>query len=242
MGPHIISTTDTDNIVAQLKDLDVSRIHATNGIYGGSSKLFVPTNLACFQMISEKSGLVNLGDAFVIAVNSNVSLENNNKKLRALGKDVPPIQDQFARARNIAEPIALQFRNHPVIAMFYDEDAPAAADNRDVQQEDGLYDRLARHDFEMVTLSKGGFGTDPRKAPIIGTEVFQKVYAYPFSNDTKHIQNHCADISGEPMPLSDNVEIVRLTEEVGRHGTAYMSENNKVLFPINHPDLRPFKL
>ena len=50
---EFLSSTDADEIVRVLSKLGALRAHFTNGIYAGEQKVFVPTNLACFQMISE---------------------------------------------------------------------------------------------------------------------------------------------------------------------------------------------
>lgn len=211
--------------------------HFTNGVFAAPVKIIFPTNLACFQRQVEKSATSN--DALIIAVNSNESVEVANQKIQAQGREIPAFIDQMTRANNIAKPLSLQHPDREVIVLFYDEEAPAW--EKDFHETKGLYDRLKEAGFGLKSLFKGNFGTNPKAGPIIGEALFDEVIAFPLPHDTAALSNYCAGISGEARPLLPHTKVIRLTEEMGVHGYPYMNEQNKVLFPVKHPDLEMFR-
>ncbi|MDE2029252.1 MAG: hypothetical protein KGI97_01680, partial [Alphaproteobacteria bacterium] len=104
-----------------------------------------------------------------------------------------------------------------VVAIFYDEETPNA-----------LYDRLKANGFNLKTLFKWGYGTNPDAGVIEGAENFDKVFAYPLPNDTKPV---CTDITRK-TGQEGKVFVVDLREKIGRHGKPYISADNKCLFPM----------
>lgn len=230
MSLLVIDHTKPEDIIAELNRLQTSAIHATNGTYVAGPDIVVPTTLAGFQFIFDnavsKSG-ANAGDSILIAINSDKSMEALRAQKEAIGETLDDWLPQKQRAANVAIPIATHFAENgtDVTVAFYDEETPTA-----------LYEALAQNGaFEMKSLFKWGYGTNPDAPRIEGAQFFNNTYGFPLPFDQKPL---CHDITAVE-DQSDVVRVHRLTKEIGSHGAPFITEGNKVLFPVA-PKLRQF--
>ncbi|MAZ76148.1 MAG: hypothetical protein CMH31_02480 [Micavibrio sp.] len=208
----LINSTNHGDIIAALHEAEVTAFHATNGTYVYAAEMIVPTTLAGFQFLAEERSQDS--DAFVIAVNSDLSMTGIMDAKKASQEERDALEDQEKRAMKVA--IALQ-KNHPdrqVIVMFYDEDTPTA-----------LYDAIAESGtITMESLHKWGYGTDPNAPKIEGAHNFRAVYGFPLSNDTKPL---CHDLTAHE-DQSSFVEVVKLNKYLDRveHGRVLPAPTN----------------
>ena len=247
--PLVIADTNADVIAQALLDHGVERAHFVNGIFGAPQQLVLPMQAAWFKgldCLSKLSGvfntfapkdhlslpytsLVKKNDAFIIAVNSNVSVDEINEEKIARGEDTPPYVNQYERAANMAVPLAKMFPNRPVIVIFYDEKEPAKSQTQECE---GLYDRLNKAMPNLLqTLMKGDYGTSKEKGEIVGASLFRKVFGIPLPKDTAHISPECATLN-KPSQDDDNIKVMRLTDHENIFGRPMMTDKNKVLFSM----------
>ncbi|MEM9469149.1 MAG: hypothetical protein AAF988_03215 [Pseudomonadota bacterium] len=190
----LINSTDKDQIVSGLKEQSAMSLHFTNGTYSYEAETIVPTTIAGFRYLSEKKG--NENDAFVIAVNSDKSMAAIMDQKDASDEERAALEDQETRAMKVAVPLLKAFPGRNVIILFYDEETPTA-----------LYDVLAEEgEFEMKSLHKWGYGTDPNAPKIEGAHNFSTVYGFPIPNDKRPV---CWDLT-EHEDQSEVVKVVRL--------------------------------
>ncbi len=200
-----------DNSVLRAYD----NLHFTNGVFSAPPEVIVPTVLSGFKFVSDYAA--SPGDAFVIAVNSDISMNGIMDKKGASAEERAALESQNERALKVAVPVALLNPGHPVVVIFYDEETPTA-----------LYDSLTEDGLPLMTLHKWGYGTKPDAPRIEGSHNFGQVLAFPLPNDRKPV---CHDIT-IAEDQSGIVQIFKLTEVEGSHGRPYLSEGGKVLFPV----------
>lgn len=218
-----INLTDKDGIVECLKKIGVDRAHFTNGTYTMPVDKMMPTTLAGFQCVSDNFSKPT--DAFVIAINSDISMSRIMDAKNASVEERAAVESQLMRAHKVAGPLQAQHPDREIVVMFYDEDTPTA-----------LYDHLAENGFDMVTLHKHGYGTEPNAPRIEGAHNFSKVLAFPLPHDEKPV---CYELT-QRGNQTGTVTVVKLTEEVGPHGAPYISKSGEVLFPLNHDSLKKY--
>lgn len=211
----VVRVTNEDAIAQELKALGYENIHCTNGTYSYNADRIVPTMLAGFQYIQDK--VAAHGDAFLIAVNSDVSMNAIMDQKQASQAERDAQEDQYQRALKVAMPLSDQFPDRPIVVVFYDKTTP-----------NDLYNTLAAEALNLETLHKWGYGTDPKAPKIEGAENFNRVLAYPLPNDVKPV---CYGITGH-ADQADIIQVVKLSEVEGAHGKAYISAQGKVLFPV----------
>lgn len=210
-----IHSTDEQTIVETLRNLGRTKLHCTNGTYAYEAARIVPTMLAGFKFIDDKIAAPT--DSYLIAVNSNVSMKNIMDQKNASGAERAALEDQLVRAMKVAGPIAELFPQKDIVAVFYDKSTPT-----------DLYNALADAGFEMESLFKWGYGTDPTAPKIEGADRFKRVLAYPLPNDVKPV---CFDLT----PREDQsgiIQVAKLAEIPGPHGAPYISKQGKVLFDV----------
>ena len=179
--PYLIQSTQPKEILAQLKNLNVTKAHFTNGTYMLGTEITVATTLTGFkQVLTESEPFLPL----IIAINSDESL-------RSLGKI--NFKDQATRANDIAKPLAETFPNNKIIIIFYDEKTP-----------NQLYELLAQQQI-TYSLHKWGYGTDQNAPKIEGAQCFNVVYGYPLVDDLKPVCWH-----DTPGVSQGNIKIVDL--------------------------------
>ena len=201
-------------IDAATDSYDAQVLHATNGTYIAEPDLYLPTLISGFQYIADN--VAGEKDAFVVFVNSNQSLNDMYDKTGdERFKEFP---DQFERMATIAKAMKAQFPDRPVIIGFYDEEKPT-------ELYEHLRDESAVH---LGSLYKFGYGTNPEAKKIEGADCFDMTIGFPFPNDAKPV---CENITAAE-DQSDIVEVFKLTDEIGPHGAAYMTTENKILFPL----------
>lgn len=212
---HVVG--DTKKLPFMLGD---RRIHATNGTYINSENIVVPTTLAGFQIIADDTSLSDKRDAFLIAINSDKSLQAVMTKKGASQEDIHALESQIVRAVKVATPLALQHPNREIFVTFYDEETP-----------NKLYTTLAEKGAPLFSLHKHGYGTEPNAPKIEGTENFAVTLGFPLPNNTKPV---CYDQT--PRETQGFVDVRDLTTTTGAHGKPYLSQEGKVLFPV-HDDI-----
>lgn len=195
-------------------------IHANNGIYSMKEEMIVPTVLAGFEFIADNKNLAKKHHAFLIAVNSDVSMQGIMDEKNASLAERAALEDQNTRAMKVALPLALQNPERDIYVVFYDESTP-----------EELY-RTLRHDLgcDLMTLHKWGYGTTPDAPKIIGSDHFDFTIGYPLPNDIKPI---CYDIT--PKDSNTHVSVFNLTKT-----GPYLSTEGNLLFPVKHPSLDRF--
>lgn len=213
----IIHDTDFATISVKLAGRGIHKAHFTNGTYAPLSDICVPTTLAGFKYIDDQFNTD--GAALIIAVNSDVSMARINELKVQKGESVNESEDQYTRALKVAKPLAETFPDRDVIVVFYDEETPTE-----------LYDALAEREFGMESLQKWGYGTSEKAGRIEGAHNFNRVFGFPFPNDTRELAPYCNSLT--PREEQD-VIVKRLTTETGSHGAPYLTEGNKILFPLS---------
>lgn len=190
----------------------LTSVHATNGTYAYDADTIVPTTLASFQFIADNDHLCKKHHAFVIGVNSDVSMRN-------AGIDVQ--EDQQTRALKVALPLALQHPDRTIAVIYYDEETP-----------EELY-RALRHDVgaDLYTLHKWGYGTAPNAPKIIGSDHFEFTFGFPLPNDQKPVF-----YDKTPVENQSHVNVYKLSGGEGRFGH-YLSDAGKITFPVKDPSL-----
>lgn len=211
----VVRMTDEQAIAQELKELGHTDIHCTNGTYSYAAERIVPTMLAGLQYINDK--IAAHGDVFLIAVNSDVSMNAIMDQKQATQAERDALEDQYQRAMKVAMPLAEQFPDRVIAVVFYDKATP-----------NDLYDTLAAEALNLETLHKWGYGTDPKAPKIEGAENFNRVLAYPLPNDVKPV---CFGITAH-ADQADIIQVVKLSEVEGPHGKPYISAKGKVLFPV----------
>jgi hypothetical protein len=212
-----IANPDPKVVTAALSRDGVERVHATNGVLAGPPERLLPTNLACFKLIDDRKPDHGV---FLIAVNSDESVEKLNADKAAKGENIPPSVPQEQRAGMIGKAVAALFPTRSVYTVLYDDKTPEA-----------LYETLQDSGIEMETLFKGNYGTSPDQGRIEGAHCFAHVIAFPLPHVTAALQPYASGIT-EKGDLPEHGEVLRLTQEKGAHGRPYMSEANKLLFPV----------
>ena len=200
----IINNTDSSVIRAALEREGIESGHFTNGTYAYAAEMIVPTTIAGFNYLNDQEEVSP--SAFIIAVNSDVSMKGVMDANNASDQERYTLENQQTRALKVAKPLADEFPNRSIIIMFYDEDTPTV-----------LYNHLAETGFGMRSLHKWGYGTDPKLPKIEGAHNFGQVFAFPLPNDTKPV---CYDLT-VAEDQSDVVQVVKLTETVNNAGQAY---------------------
>lgn len=227
----VIGDKDKKRISSRLLDLQKDPIfHVTNGTYAYSHTLIVPTVLAGFEYISDT--IAGQVDPFMIAVNSNVSMQHimekriaqasaaDKDKLRA---DMAAMEDETVRAEKVAIPLALQNPGRLVIVVFYDEETPV-----------DLYAALKAEKVFLNTLFKYGYGTDPAAPKIEGAADFKAVLAFPLVKDPKPI---CHDITASE-DQSHCVKVVKLHQDIPDNpNSPYLSDTGRIVFPVQCEEL-----
>ena len=204
----VIDDLPIDAIDGELIDLDIDRLHFSNGYYDIDPSFCVPTVLAGFKHIDDF--YAEEGDAFCLAINTDVSAKN-------AGKDMEP---QGVRAEKVLRPLSLLFPKRTIIGMFFDELTPGE-----------LYEGLEQRSNDLLSLFKWGYGTNEKEDPIVGATRFETVHGHPLPKDVEHFRP--AGEGDTPKGENqDNVVPEDLTSKVGRHGRPYLTRQNKALFPV----------
>jgi hypothetical protein len=212
----IINDTDKDAIFQGIAETGASVLNATNGTYTAPDFLVVPTTLGGFQFVSDK--VAGAQDAFVMAINSDKSMQDIAAEKALKGEDIGIVEDQVTRAEKVLAPLAKQFPDRQIIGIFYDEGTPVE-----------LYEFLENSTpFELNSLYKFGYGTDPKAGDIEGAHCFKDTLAFPMPNDQKALCDNLTKVSANRAPYT----IKKLTEELAANGAPYMTKENKVLFPL----------
>lgn len=196
-------------------------LHATNGTFMYEADLIVPTMLAGFQFIAENRNLSKSHHVFLIGVNSDISMEGIMDAKQASRAERDSLEDQQVRALKVAAPLALQHPKRDIIVTYYDEPTPTE-----------LY-RTLRQDLncDTYTLHKWGYGTKPDAPKIEGSEYFDFTLGFPMPNDRNPV---CYGIT--PVENQPQVNVFKLTEKSGTR-MPYLSQDGKILFPVNDPSL-----
>jgi len=82
----IVNNSDPNVFVATVARMGLTEGHFTNGVFAGLPEILLPTNLAYFQMMEDRT---NSG-AFIIAINSDESVGVLNEQKAARGETIPP--------------------------------------------------------------------------------------------------------------------------------------------------------
>lgn len=218
-----INLTDKNGIVECLRKIDVTRAHFTNGTFMMPADKIIPTVLAGFQHASEQS---QGNEAFVLALNSDQSMARMMDAKNATAEERASLESQLVRAHKVAAPLQLQHPDRDIVVLFYDEDTPTP-----------LYDYLVESDAVIAaSLHKWGYGTEPNAPRIEGAYNFGAVYAHPLPHDERPV---CYDLT-ERGNQSGTVKVVKLTEEIGLHGSPYISNDGKLLFPLKDASLQKY--
>jgi hypothetical protein len=204
----IINDTDKDAIFQGIAETGASVLNATNGTYTAPANLVVPTTLGGFQLASDKGAGVQ--DALIMAINSDISMRDIAAQKSLKGEDIGIVEDQLTRAEKVLAPLAKQFPDRQIIGIFYDEDTPVK-----------LYEYLKDSTpFELNSLFKFGYGTDPRAGDIEGAHCFKTVFAFPMPNDQKALCHDLTKVSANRA----HYEVYKLTEEFAANGLPYMTK------------------
>ncbi len=208
---HLIQTSDLAAIADTVAAMGPAGLHVTNGIYAPPQEIVLNTTLAGFQYIADNRA--GLHDIFMIAVNSDASV--------AAIKPGEPHEDQVTRALKVAQPLAVQHPDRPVVAAFFDAATPVE-----------LYETL--HSVSLESIHKwGGYGAGKDKPVIEGAELFRESFAFPYLDPKAKPACYDETRRGDQ---TDHVEAVSLHHEIGRHGVPYLKgKENRALFAI-----RPF--
>ncbi|MEM7618704.1 MAG: hypothetical protein AAF244_04905 [Pseudomonadota bacterium] len=242
----LIDSTNVEDVKRNLEQVEASRFHFTNGTYAYPADLIVPTTIAGFGYLNDN--LAKPNDAFVVAVNSDVSMEIIHKKIiqnasDALDEKAKELEENSELSDTTKEELkaeidVLDARYKDAVKNYKsleDQETRAFKVAKPLDREfpdrqviimfydeetpTALYDALAENDTEaMVSLHKWGYGTDSDAPKIEGAHNFANVLAYPLPNDTKPV---CYDITvGEDK--SDFVKVVKLTEQKAPSGELYI--------------------
>ena len=190
-------------------------VHCTNGTYAYEAAMIVPTTLAGFKFIDDK--VADLSDVFLVAVNSDVSMQNIMNQKNASAAERAALEDQHVRAAKVAIPLSEMFPHRTILVVYYDKETPT-----------DLYGSLYVAGLNLKSLHKWGYGTDPNAPKIEGAYGFRNKIAYPLPNDVKPV---CFDLTVKE-DQSAIVQVVKLTEAIGPHRAPYISKQGKVLFPV----------
>lgn len=154
----IIITEPRLDVISSRLRAERTGVHFTNGAYGASQHVVLPTTLSGFQYLHDR--VAKPGDAFAIAVNSDRSMRNAGIRSH---------ENQRARAEKILIDLAKAFPDRKVFGMFYHQETPKQ-----------LYARLKRDGVDLASLHKwGGYGIDGGPI-IVGAEDYKRVIAFPF--------------------------------------------------------------
>ena len=196
---HELFTSDKDMIIGFLNDAFPGRsFHITNGIYMLDAEKIVPTTVAGFSYLNER--VAGNEDVFVIAINSNTSMNAIADQKNWDDAQRAALEDQVVRGYKVALPLTEAFPNRNIVIVTYDEDTPTA-----------LYDAMAEAGLNLFSLHKWGYGTDPAAPRIEGAHNFANVYAFPMPNDERPV---CHDITVRE-DQSAFVQVVKLTDRLG---------------------------
>ena len=218
LSPYFaIMSARPDDVVTALKKDNTQSLHVTNGAYVPAAKILVPTTVAGFQYLHDTHP--DKSASMLVAINSNKSMRDALEARNAPGAEFDALEDQYARARKFIPLLTAQFPERRVIMAFYDEQDPVA-----------LYGTIDAAGIPIRTLHKWGYGTGDNPKPILGAEFAQSVYGYPFASATEHMRPAFWDVT--PEGQKGSVKIVDLTKAAGPHGRAYLSDDNKLLFPV----------
>lgn len=208
---HIIQDTWRDAVIAKLTEKPRT-LHVTNSTFTKPEDVIRPTTLAGFQFIADTAAA--LSDTFFVAVNSDESM-------KIFTKDT--VESQIKRAFKFAAALARQHPQREVITGFYDQETPKE-----------LYDALASlakdKSLKLSTLHKwGGYGVGKETPIIVGAELFESVYAFPYYNPDE--KPFCFDqtATGDQTNI---VKVVSLYHTHGPHGDVYLSHDNIPKFRI----------
>ncbi len=222
---HMILTSDHEIIAQELLQLDSwsSSFHFTNGTFMRSSETVIPTVLSGFDYSRDACYALN-DDVFIIAVNSDVSMQGIMDAKNASDEERNSVESQEVRALKVAVPLAERFPDLKVGVVFYDEDTPT-----------DLYTKLFEANILMASLFKWGYGTDPNAPRIEGADLFQKTFAFPMPNDDKPV---CYDLT-ERQDQTGQVKIVKLTETYDAQGRPYYPPRDVSVKPQPQPPAPP---
>jgi hypothetical protein len=214
---HELFTADREIIVDFFQSplMRGRQLHFTNGTYMLPAEKIVPTTLAGFEYLNDR--VCGKDDVFVIAINSNASMQNIADQKNWNDEDRAQVEIEQDRAYKVALPLAEAFPDRHVVVLFYDEDTPTF-----------LYDTLAEADLFMGSLHKWGYGTDPNAPRIEGAYNFGNVYAFPMPNDEKPV---CHDITF-CEDQSHFVHVVRLTDRFTLANQPYILPNGQLPAPL----------
>ena len=194
-------------------------LHVTNGTYMLPAEKIVPTTIAGFAYLNDRQCCKkeNDRDVFVIAVNSDVSMQKIADQKNWSDEQRAQIEPMAVRAYKVALPLINEYPNRHVVIVTYDDDTPTA-----------LYDALAESGLKMATLHKWGYGTDPNAPRIEGAYNFSTVFAFPMPNDERPV---CHDITVRE-DQSGVVEVIRLTDRLNhKYCEPYILPNGQLPKP-----------
>lgn len=215
----VIDTIDEHEIAETIRSSGIETLHCTNGTYAYPREKILPTTLAGFQFANDR--FAKTEDAFLVAVNSDVSMADI---MKAKGS-AEQAESQKTRITKFATTLAEQFPDRKIVVAFYDKATPT-----------DLYRSLRQDGLHMKTLYKYGYGTDPKAPKIEGADLFDHTLAFPTPDDTRPV---CYDLT-QVEDQSPIVSVFKLVEEIGPHGSPYLSPQGRVLFavPASAADIR----
>jgi hypothetical protein len=210
----IFGPTDHEELAHRLRNLgERSPFHVTNTTGNYPEDVIVPRVLAGFRWIEDNLAARDSTGIFLVAVNSDISMEHIATKT-----DVPCPDSQLARLMNITIPLSLQFPGREIAGVFYDEETPAE-----------LYKTLAGEGLDLASLHKHGYATGLGAPKIEGAEYFMNAIGFALPGGQP--QPVCLDIT-QRQDQSRMVKVHNLFEEEGPHGAPYLSPQGRVLFPL----------
>lgn len=211
--------SDVGGVATALKTVldqrGITGLHCTNGTYMYPAERVVPTTLAGFKYLDEKVSATQ--DAFLVALNSNVSMANIMDQKNASDAERASLESEDVRASKVAEPLQQLFPHRAIVVLFYDQDTP-----------NQLYGALSEAGLDMKSLHKWGYGTNPQAAKIEATEYFSQTFGFPTPDDTKPV---CYGIT-KVEDQTNVVSVVKLTEAAGSNGKPYISKAGKLGFDV----------
>lgn len=193
-------------------------IHVTNGTFINSADIVVPSTLAGFQAIADDRAVSDKYDAFLIAINSDKSLQRIMSGQGVSQDDIRALESQNVRAVKVAVPLAMQHQDRKIYVTFYDEETP-----------NKLYDFFASEGVVARSLHKnGGYGIGKNARKIEGAEHFGKVIAFALPTAGTPV---CYDVT--PRETQRFIDVRDLAKMVGPHGGPYLSREGKILFRVH---------
>lgn len=202
-------SSNQDTIVDTIQNNDDNgrtKFHATNGTFMLPAEKFEARAVAAFDYIHDHKSGEN--DAFLIAVNSDVSMQGIMDAKNAPPAERAGVESQLTRAMKIVAPLAARYPEKLIAVVFYDEPTPTP-----------LYDRLAEEGVQLGTLHKHGYAVSADAPRIEGAHNFESVVAFTLPQNVTPV---CYDLT-DREDQSSMVQVVTLDGMTRPGGKPYIA-------------------